>query len=670
MGELCCLNDKKSYHCTKHQYSILVTTEKESSLNLYIAEKPSLAKAIVAALPKPHKTQKGFIEVGNGDVVSWCIGHILEQAEPQIYDASYSKWHYEHLPIIPQQWQLMPKKACASQLSTLKRLIKKSTNIIHAGDPDREGQLLVDEVIDYVKIDEAKKKRIKRLLISDLNTQAVKKALNQLQSNQVFISLSVSALARARADWLYGINLTRALTIRGQKSGFNSVLSVGRVQTPVLGLVVERDKQIEGFVPHDFYEVEALVEAEQNTTFLAKWQPSEACAPHMDEEGRITNKALAEHVIKRITGQKAKVTKATNQLKKQAPPLPYNLSALQIDAAKRYAMNAKLVLDVCQALYEKHKLITYPRSDCRYLPKGHLADATSIINMLGNSFDPLSQFAQNADKSLKSKAWNDAKVSAHHAIIPTQKSPNKVQLNTFEKNIYQLIARQYLVQFYPHHQYEQRIIELDIEGGQFSAKENVTTALGWKVLYKSKDNSKQQEEQKQFLPKVKVNQLLDCLSGELLTKQTQAPSPFNDASLLSAMTNIAKFVRDPEVKKQLKDTDGLGTEATRAGIIDLLFKRQYLKRQGKNIHATELGSTFIQALPQQTAKPDMTAHWESSLNLISLKQYSYQQFMHNLTSNLDGLIEQISTLELRHLPQVEQPKRFKRKRRKTVKKAK
>ncbi|MGB1291944.1 MAG: DNA topoisomerase, partial [Pseudoalteromonas sp.] len=224
-------------------------------MKLYIAEKPSLGRAIADALPKPHKKHDGYIEVANGDCVSWCIGHLLEQAEPDDYNEQYKKWRFDDLPIVPDQWQLKAKPKTRKQLTILKKLIKQADQLIHAGDPDREGQLLVDEVIEQVKLSQAKKQQIQRLLISDLNISAVKKALASIRSNRDFIPLSVSALARSRADWLFGMNLTRAYTLAGQKAGFGNVLSVGRVQTPILGLVVNRDNEIANFVAKPFYEV-------------------------------------------------------------------------------------------------------------------------------------------------------------------------------------------------------------------------------------------------------------------------------------------------------------------------------------------------------------------------------------------------------------------------------
>ena len=624
-------------------------------MKLYIAEKPSLGRAIAAALPKPHKKQNGYIELGNGDVVSWCIGHILEQAEPESYDVEFKKWRAEHLPIIPDQWQLKPKAQTKAQLAVLRKLVKSASQIVHAGDPDREGQLLVDEVIDYLKVSTSKKNQIKRLLISDLNLPAVKRSLNAMQSNQQFMPLSISALARSRADWLYGINLTRAYTIQGQKTGFNGVLSVGRVQTPVLGLVVERDRLITDFVTHDYVEVFAHLKTKSNEEFRAKWQPSEACSSHMDADGRIINKALAENVVRRITGQPAMVTKLVEQEKKQPPALPYNLSALQIDAAKQFSMNAKLVLDVCQALYEKHKLITYPRSDCRYLPTEHHKQAKNILDVLSKSTEKFAEFAKQADCKLKNKAWNNSKVTAHHAIIPTEKSANQLSLNSFEKNIYQLIIRQYLAQFYPAYHYKQTSLELTIANGLFTANAKVPSKLGWKVMFipaKKKVMLTEGDKSEQWLPKLQQGDLLDCLQGEMAEKVTQAAKHYTDASLLSAMTNIARLVKDHNIKKILKETDGLGTEATRAGIIELLFKRGYLQRTGKNIIATDIGRSLINALPKMATTPDMTAQWEATLNDISERKNNYNNFITPLTTTLTNMVEQAQQQSFAELPQV------------------
>ncbi|MBL4899957.1 MAG: DNA topoisomerase III [Colwellia sp.] len=638
-------------------------------MKLYIAEKPSLGRAIAAALSstlaKPHKNHKTHIELANGDVVSWCVGHILAQADPEDYDDSLKKWSMETLPIVPQQWQLKPITRTRAQLTVLRKLVKQADEIIHAGDPDREGQLLVDEVIEYLKVSKTKKNNIKRLLISDLNLPAVKRSLASLKNNSEFVPLSISALARSRADWLYGINLTRAYTLQGQKQGFNSVLSVGRVQTPLLGLVVRREQEINEFVSKPFYQVLAhlsvnKVLADGDKSFTVKWQPSEACQQYCDDEGRVLVKALAVNVVNRITNQDAIVESINTEDKQQGQPLPFNLSSLQIAAAKQFSMNAKLVLDVCQALYEKHKLITYPRSDCRYLPKEQFKQAPTIIELLSQASLPCAQQARNADKNIKSKAWNDKKITAHHAIVPTEKSSNNIQLNPFEKNIYLLIVRQYLVQFYPVYLYQQTTLTVKIAKGIFTTNAKMEQQLGWRTLFPIR--KEKNELQENALPKLTQGQVLHCQQGELVEKHTSPPESFTDATLLSAMTGIARFVCDPKIKKVLRDTDGLGTDATRAGIIDLLFKRNFLQRNGKKIVATEIGIALINALPAMATLPDMTAQWEAVLTAISEKKASYLNFMQPLINTVTEMVVGASQQSFAGLPKVAfKPKRAKRK---------
>lgn len=615
-------------------------------MKLYIAEKPSLGRAIAAVLPGPQKKEEGLIRCGSDQVVSWCIGHLLEQVEPDTYNPAFKQWRLEHLPILPDEWQLKPRKGVSKQLSVLRKLVKSADQIIHAGDPDREGQLLVDEVIEFLKVPASKKSQVQRLLISDLNPDAVRRALQRLKSNREFVPLSVSALARSRADWLFGINMTRALTVKGRSAGYNGVLSVGRVQTPVLGLVVQRDAEIDAFVPKPFYEVDAHLLTESGERFKARWQPSEACARFQDEEGRVLSKALAENVVTRITGQPGKLLSDERKKGQQAVPLPYNLSALQIDCAKRFGLNAQQVLDAAQALYEKHNLITYPRSDCRYLPAEHFAEGAKVTQAVARTQPDLAAAVQNADLSLKSKAWNDKKVEAHHAIIPTSKAASAERLSRAELQVYSQIARHYLMQFYPPCRYADRRVEVEIAGGLFVAKVRQILDPGWKALL----GKEAEDEAEGQLPVLKPDEPLHCERGELLEKMTQPPKAFTDASLLAAMTGIARFVQDAELRKVLRETDGLGTEATRAGIIELLFRRGFLQRQGKQIHATAAGKALIAALPDDLSRPDMTAHWESQLDAISRKAFNYQGFMQPLQDALPNLISSIQPQALSGIP--------------------
>lgn len=373
-------------------------------MRLFIAEKPSLARAIVEVLPKPHKKSDGYIESGNGDVVTWCIGHLLEQAPPEDYDVKYKRWLVEHLPIIPQQWQLKPKVKTKKQLNVIKRLVKKANIIVNSGDVDREGQILVDEAISYCGASKYKIDNALRCLISDMNPSAVSKAVNNLKPNKEFLPLAVSALARARADWLYGLNMTRLCTLQGQKSGYQGVLSIGRVQTPILGLVVNRDIEIENFVSKPFYEVIAKIKTNGGEQYQGKWKPSKACEPYMDEDKRVLSKKLALNVVKRIKNQQGKVLKVSQDKKHQKAPLLFSLSGLQISAAKAFGMSAKQVLDICQQLYEKHKLITYPRSDCQYLPTDHINDIPSVTKAIKLVSSKLATMLIPADLKRKSRA--------------------------------------------------------------------------------------------------------------------------------------------------------------------------------------------------------------------------------------------------------------------------
>jgi len=591
-------------------------------VRLFIAEKPSLGRAIAGVLPKPLRKADGFIVV-----------------EPEVYDPVFKKWSHEHLPIVPDKWQLTAKKNTSKQLAVLRKLVKQADQLVHAGDPDREGQLLVDEVINFFGVNQVKTAAVQRCLISDLNKAAVRRAVSKLRSNREFIPLSTSALARSRADWLYGINLTRAYTLQGQKGGYNGVLSVGRVQTPVLGLVVRRDEAIRNFVSKPFYEVWANLEVtptnnhEQGAAsfekvkaqkFKAKWQPSKECQPYLDEQGRNLSKPLAENVMRRISNQGAMVSRLKRDHMKPSAPLPFNLSALQIEASKAYGLSAQQVLDICQGLYERHKLITYPRSDCRYLPKEHFTDAELVVDAVhANSFvsDAFSRLlgvnsesAKNVDLARKSRAWNDSKVNAHHAIVPTQKKLNlAASLTVDEEKVYRLICRNYIAQFLAPHEFYAVEVEVKIGSGTFLAKAKEPIATGWKSIFKTSKSKVESE-------------------GEF---QQKIP-----ATLLAAMTGISAHISDPKLKKILRETDGLGTEATRAGIIELLFKRGYLHRRGKAICSTPTGQSLINALPQVATYPDLTALWESKLSAIHDGTSSYQELMQPLKTQLELMVHE------------------------------
>jgi DNA topoisomerase-3 len=611
-------------------------------MHLYIAEKPSLARAIAAALPGPHQKGQGWIRCGQGQqatTVSWCIGHLLEPAEPAQYNPAWKTWRLEHLPMIPDPWQLMPKDSVRQQFSVLKSLIRQAKEITHAGDPDREGQLLVDEVIRFVGTDAP----IHRVLINDLNPGAIAKALNKPRDNREFRRLSHSALARQRADWLYGLNLTRFYTLSYQQQGEKGVYSVGRVQTPVLGLVVDRDNTIANFEPSHWYRIEAQFQAEDNDThnqpFSARWVPGDGHQDHLDEENRLLNKAVADEIANAVTGRPGKILEARFRDRPEPPPLPLSLSALQIEAGKLFRMGAKDVLDTAQNLYERHQLITYPRSDCRYLPEGHLDQRQQVTGAIGRVAPALQPLTTGLDLQRRSKAWDDKQVDAHHAIIPTARPAAKGKLTHAEARIYDLIARYYLMQFADDAVHREGKLTVGVQEHRFRATESALLSPGWKSLeLKQRENNS--EPDKPPLPRLDKQEPVLCQSAEVKERLTQPPSHFTDAILLSAMTNIARFVADPELRKTLRETDGLGTEATRAAIIDTLFKRDYLVRDKRFIRATDKGMALISALPDSVRTPDRTAVWEATLEGIRRGEQDPRVFLKDLQAEIQQLIHQ------------------------------
>ncbi|WP_342594411.1 DNA topoisomerase III [Salinicola lusitanus] len=594
-------------------------------MRLIIAEKPSLARAIADALPVKATRREGYLEAGD-TVVSWCLGHLLEQAAPERYDPRYKQWRLDDLPIVPERWQLVPRSQARSQLAVLRKLVKGADSVVHAGDPDREGQLLVQEVLNHL----GWSRPTQRLLVQDLNRPAVARELASLEDNQRYQPLYAAAEARSRADWLYGINLTRAWTLIGRQAGFDGLLSVGRVQTPVLGLVVRRDRDIAAFEPKPFYLLWADLKV-AGGALRAWWQPGEHHP--LDDQGRLLEPGPAEALAQRLAGTQGHLAELDQKRKRQAAPLPYSLSSLQIDAARRHGLSAKRVLDVCQTLYERHHLITYPRSDCRYLPAAHHREAARTLTDACRLDGQLREWAERANFGLRSKAWDDAKVGAHHALAPTGRPADLNKLSRDEANLFRLIARNVLAQFYPALEtYETRAV-FDLLGERFQAQGREILEPGWKPLFTTRDDVP-------ALPPLTRGETASVTEAGCEARETRPPEPFTDASLIKAMMNIARYVEDPAVKRTLRDSDGLGTEATRAGIIETLLTRGYLIRDGKAIRATRTGHALIDSLPPAATRPERTALWEQRLSAIAESQDAPAPFLTALIEDLQALLAQ------------------------------
>ena len=539
-------------------------------MRLFIAEKPDLAKAIVEGLGGGSR-KNGFYDCGN-DYVTWCYGHMLQLYNPEDYDERYKQWNMSDLPLSFIPWKKKPSEDKKEQIEIIVNLINQADEVVNAGDPDDEGQLLVDEILEYAEC----KLPTKRILINDNNTKVVRKALDNLQDNNDFLGLSAAAEARSVGDQLYGYNLTRAFTLAAQKAGYQGVLSVGRVQTPVLGLVVRRDRQKESHTKSYYYNVTGEFEINK-VTFPARYQVKNS--DPVDEKKRLIDPNEAQGIANAIKNKPAKIIKSDTKNKKQSPPLPYNLLKLQTDASRKFGYKPDQVKDITQSLREKHRLITYNRSDCEYLSEEQHEDAQSVLNAIAQTATVLAKAASKCDADIKSRAFNSKKVSAHHAIIPTEATADFSSLSDAEQKIYLLIARAYIAQFWPNHEYDQTTLLVESEEYQFAVSSKITTREGWKLLYKNDSDNEDLQDDGADLS-LDIRQLsrgdqgtcLDAKSEKIATK----PLPYYTmATLLSDLTRVAKYVKNDRLRELLIEKDkekagehgGIGTPANRDSII-------------------------------------------------------------------------------------------------------
>ena len=577
-------------------------------MKLFIAEKPSMAAEIAKCLPGPLIRKDGYIETGGG-TVTWVFGHILQQAEPGEYDEKYKKWRVADLPIIPKEWKLLVTASCKKQFEIIKDLLGKASDIVHAGDPDREGQLLIDEVLDYT----GNEKPVMRIIVNALDEKTIKKALVALRDNKEFFNLHQSALARSRADWLVGMNLSRAFTLAAQGAGHDVTFPIGRVKTPTLALVVRREREIKDFDKAEYFLIKADIK-HVNGEFKANWKPKEEQLGR-DAEGRLVDVGMTKALINKLNSSKEPAEIATCETIEKRDPqrLPFSLSALQVLAGRKYGYDPQEVLTGAQGLYEK-KYTSYPRSDCDFLPESQCADAPAILaNLQKIHHSELAAWSAKADPTIRSRAWNDKKITAHHAIIPTEVPCRIDGLNEMEKNLYFLIAQSYIAQFYPIHVYNQTRAEIQHAGEDFTATGRVLVEMGWKELY-SAEAKEEEDEDSKTLPAMEQGDEAEFLGASAEKKTTKPPGRFTPSTLLQAMKEIHKYVKNPELKKNLKDVSGIGTEATRASIIKELTTRDFLKQTKKFLYPTDAAYLLIDSLPDELTYPDSTAHWEIIFN--------------------------------------------------------
>lgn len=603
-------------------------------MELYIAEKPKMAQAIAAVLGQ-EKAEKGYIRCKGGKVVTWCFGHVFEQAAPDHYNERYKKWSAEDLPIVPERWKLLPVASAKDQLKVIKDLLGQAKTVVHAGDPDREGQLLVDEpLMEY-----GYRGPVKRIWLAALDPKSIAKALSNLKDNAEYAPLRASAQARSRADWLVGLNLTRALTLAARRRGLTGVYSYGRVQTPTGAIVVARDREIEAFVPKDHFRPWIDV-AHEKGEFRARWRIRED-SPGVSPDGLLIDETQAKALVARAKGQPGgKILSAKYEEKKIPPPLPYSLSSLQKRAGALYKMRAKQVLDLAQALYDKG-LTSYPRTDCEYLPEEQFGDAPGILATLAKAGFAS---AAGADASLKASAWNTGKVTAHHAIIPTGSLPSS--LSSDEQRIFDLVAKSYLRLFYPAARHEAQHIVVSCVGEEWTASGKRPLFAGWKVVDGAEDTAADDGDEAEAaaaLPAMKDGDPITAKGAGCDAFKTTPPPRFTEGSLIDAMKHVHKYVTDPELKKVLRETAGLGTEATRASILEVLKAREFLVevKEGRKVYLKSSQSlrALVDALPPGIREPGMTAVWEQALDAVAAGKITLESFLKKQIEVLPRLVE-------------------------------
>jgi DNA topoisomerase III len=611
-------------------------------MRLFIAEKPAVANDIIKALPGNFTRKDGYSE-SSSDIVTNCFGHIIESQPPENYDPSYKTWALDTLPLklFPVKYQ--PKESTAKQVKIIVDLIKRGdvTEIIHAGDPDDEGQLLVDEVLEYA----GNKKPVKRVLINDNTAPAVKKALDNLKDNRDFKGMYLKALARSVADAVYGFSMTRAYTIPAKAKGYQGVLSVGRVQTPVLGLIVKRTRANKDHTSSFFYTMTGHFQR-GDEVINASWKPGEF-APLVDK--RVIDKAWATGTAAALTGKPATVEAAGIDDKETAAPLPFNLVRLQQAMNKKHKLTAQKTLDITQQLREKFKAITYNRSDCSYLSDEQFSEAPQIIGALSSLFDATKL---DIDATRKSKAFDSDKVTAHTAIIPTANVPDLNALSQDERNVYLAIAELFTAQFMKKKAYQEASVLIKCGDESFSVRAKKITHSGFEALLGAEADDDSETENKSddsafdLLSKIRTGEQLTTKSVTVNENKTKPLPLFTEATLLAALVRVADFVTDPEIKKLLKEKDkdkrdehgGIGTPATRAAILETLKKRNYIAIEKGKLVPTDTGYALIDALPDVAVNPDMTALWSEKQTAIENGKLSVEQFIDELYAELSTMV--------------------------------
>lgn len=597
--------------------------------SLVLAEKPSVARDIAKVLGC-HKQIDGAME-GNKYIVTWALGHLVTLADPEEYDGRYKEWNMSVLPMVPKEWHLVVINKTAKQYRSVKSLLfrKDVSEIIIATDAGREGELVARWIIDKAGC----KKPLQRLWISSVTDKAIREGFERLKDARDYDSLYYAAKSRAEADWLVGINATRALTCK-----YNAQLSCGRVQTPTLAIIAQREAEIKNFKPKNFFGLECI-------SHTVKWTWTD----EKTGSTRVFNQETIENTCSKISNTKLTITEVKKAAKKSPSPALYDLTELQRDANKRFGFSAKETLNIMQRLYENHKVLTYPRTDSRFIS----ADVVPTIKerLKACAVGPYKKLAAKlimTPVKVNKSFVDDTKVSDHHAIIPTEEYVQLEHMTNEERKIYDLVVRRFLSVLHPPFEYEQTTVQATSGGCNFSASGKVVLSPGWKVVYESEweededgDTGFTLTEQK--LPPLNKGESFPIDKAAITSGQTKPPARFTEATLLSAMENPVKYMvsKDEKARKTLGQTGGLGTVATRADIIEKLFHSFLIEKKGKEIMVTSKGRQLLELVPEDLMKPELTAKWEMHLSDIAAGKYRSSDFMRDIKQYTEELIQEI-----------------------------
>ncbi|MGW6191308.1 DNA topoisomerase III [Bacillus cereus] len=601
--------------------------------SIVIAEKPSVARDIARVL-KCDKKGNGYLE-GSKYIVTWALGHLVTLADPESYDVKYKKWDLEDLPMLPERLKLTVIKQTGKQFNAVKsQLLRKDVNeIIIATDAGREGELVARWIIDKVKM----QKPIKRLWISSVTDKAIKDGFANLKPGKAYDNLYASAVARSEADWYIGLNATRALTTR-----FNAQLNCGRVQTPTVAMIASREDEIKHFKAQTYYGIEAQTAERLKLT----WQDTKG-------NSRSFNKEKTDAIVNKISKQNATVVDIDKKQKKSFAPGLYDLTELQRDANKIFGYSAKETLNIMQKLYEQHKVLTYPRTDSRYISSDIVGTLPERLKACGvGEYRPLAhKVLQKPVKSNKSFV-DDSKVSDHHAIIPTESYVNFSAFTDKERKIYDLVVKRFLAVLFPAFEYEQLTLRTKIGDETFIARGKTILHAGWKEVYENRfeDDDASDDVKEQILPRIEKGDTLNIKLIVQTSGQTKAPARFNEATLLSAMENPTKYMdtQNKQLADTLKSTGGLGTVATRADIIDKLFNSFLLEKRGKDIHITSKGRQLLDLVPEELKSPTLTGEWEQKLEAIAKGKLKKEVFISEMKNYTKEIVAEIKSSDKKY----------------------